>query len=101
MFDIVKLKTDIYTKRFKAENMAENISSEEILKNDIEKIKEELFNLDFEEQGRDIIHRFRLNFHKLKEFMGNVDKGMAELYVFNYKSIDPVLDDDKGMTSVV
>ena len=79
MFDIVKLKTDIYLKRFKADNMAENISSEEILKHDIEKIKDELFNMDFEEQGRDIIHRFRLNFHKLKEFMGNVDKGMAEL----------------------
>ena len=49
MFDIVKLKTDIYLKRFKADNMAENISSEEILKHDIEKIKDELFNMDFEE----------------------------------------------------
>lgn len=79
MFDIVKLKTDIYLKRFKAENITDGISSEEILKNDIEKIKEELFNLDFEEQGRDIVHRFRLNFQKLKDFMGNVDKGMSEL----------------------
>ena len=35
MFDIVKLKTDIYTKRFKAENIEANISSEEILKNNI------------------------------------------------------------------
>lgn len=101
MFDIVKLKTDIYTKRFKADNMGDNVSSEEILKHDIEKIKDELFNMDFEEQGRDIIHRFRLNFHKLKEFMGNVDKGMAELSVFNEKTIDPVLDDGKPMTSVV
>lgn len=49
MFDIVKLKSDIYMKRFKAENYTDGISSEEILKNDIEKIKDELFNLDFEE----------------------------------------------------
>ena len=60
MFDIVKLKSDIYTKRFKAENFKGDASatSEEILKNQIENIKEGLFNVNFEETGREIIHKF-------------------------------------------
>jgi len=62
LFDIVKLKSDLYMKRFKAENFNANaeqaISSEEILKNEISQIKENLFNLNFEETGREIIHKF-------------------------------------------
>jgi len=61
MFDIVKLKSDIYLKRFKAENYNMNdqvVTSEEILKNEIQMIKENLFNLSFEETGREIIHKF-------------------------------------------
>lgn len=59
MFDIVKLKSEIYMKRFKAENFDPNdkqaFSSEEIIKNEITSIKENLFNLNFEETGREII----------------------------------------------
>jgi len=53
-------------KRFKAENYNANaehaISSEEILRNEISQIKENLFNLNFEETGREIIHKFQINF---------------------------------------
>ena len=49
MFDIVKLKSDVYMKRFKAENITDGVCSEEILQHGIEKIREDLFNLDFEE----------------------------------------------------
>jgi DNA-nicking Smr family endonuclease len=62
MFDIVKLKSDIYLKRMKAENYNANdttaYSSEEILKHEIEKIREGLFSLPFEETSREIIHKF-------------------------------------------
>jgi hypothetical protein len=68
MFDIVKLKSDIYQKRFKAENYnANDIStSDEILKHELEKIKESLFNLPFGETSQEIIHSFQMNFKKLK-----------------------------------
>ena len=67
MFDIVKLKSDIYIKRFKAENYRAddglmNTNSEEILKHEIEKIRDSIFNLPFEETGREIIHKFKMNF---------------------------------------
>ena len=66
MFDIVKLKSDVYMKRFKAENFnandAQAATSEDILKHELTKIKEQLFNQNFEETGRDIIHKFQLNF---------------------------------------
>lgn len=59
MFDIVKLKSEIYLRRFKAENYNPNdvqaVTSEEILKNEITQIKENLFNLNFDEAGREII----------------------------------------------
>lgn len=53
MFEIVKLKSDIYMKRFKAEhfnpNDSEAVISEAIIKNELKKIKEGLFNADFEQ----------------------------------------------------
>jgi hypothetical protein len=104
MFEIVKLKSDVYLKRIKAENFNanENHSSEEIIQHEIEKIREGLFNLSFEETNREIIHKFQLNFQKLKTFMESIDKGISELKVFNHNiSSDPVLEEDKGMTSVV
>jgi hypothetical protein len=106
MFEIVKLKSDIYLKRFKAENFNPNdvqaVTSETIIKNELKKIKENLFNLDFEEHGREIIHKFQLNFQKLREFMQNVDKGMGDLKVFNQNNnIDAHGEDDKCPTSVL
>ena len=32
--------------------------------------------------------------------MTDIDKGMGELAIFNQKSTDPVLEEEKGMTSV-
>ena len=60
MFEIVKLKSDVYLKHMKAENFnaTENYSSEEIIQHEIEKIREGLFNLNFEETNREIIHKF-------------------------------------------
>ena len=106
MFDIVKLKSDIYMKRFKAENFDPNdkqaFSSEEIIKNEISSIKENLFNLNFEETGKEIIQKFKINFKKLKDFMENVDKGIAQLSVFNTKGQgDMINDDEHQMTSVL
>ena len=104
MFDIVKLKSDIYLKRFKAENFnagdSSALNSEEVLKHEIERIRESLFSLPFGETGREIIRKFQLNF--LRQFMESVDKGMAELQVFNQKAgAEPVLEEEKGMTSVL
>lgn len=104
MFDIVKLKSEVYLKRMKAENFNanDNHTSEEIIQHEIEKIRDELFNLSFNETSREIIHKFQMNFQKLRTFMDSIDKGMADLKVFNQNiSSDPVLDEDKGMTSVI
>lgn len=106
MFEIVKLKSDIYMKRFKAEhfnpNDSEAVTSEAIIKNELKKIKEGLFNADFDQQGRDIIHKFQVNFQRLREFMRNVDKGMADLKIFNpSNSIDAQGEDEKCPTSVL
>lgn len=63
LFDIVKLKSDIYMRRFKAENFKADDplnqpSSEELLRHEIEKIREGLFNMPFEESGRSIVAQF-------------------------------------------
>jgi len=85
MFEIVKLKSEVYLKRVKAENFdaSENHSSETLIQHEIEKIREGLFNLSFNETNREIIHKFQMNFQKLKSFMETIDKGMGELKVFN------------------
>lgn len=107
MFDIVKLKSDIYMKRFKAENFTASdsqnaINSDEVIKHELEKIRESLFNLPFTENNREIIHKFQLNFQKLRQFMETIDKGMSELQIFNQKAAsEPILEEEKDMTSVV
>ena len=75
MFEIVKLKSEVYNKRAKAENFgaSEKLSSEELIQHDIEKIREGIFSLGFEETSREIIHKFQLNFQKLKTFMDTID----------------------------
>ena len=47
-------------KRYKAEypNGNSDYISEENIKSEIEKIKEELFNIPFEEAGKDIVSKF-------------------------------------------
>ena len=49
----------------------------------IEQIRDELFNLNFEESGKDLIEKFKLNFARLKEFMTAVDKEISTMAVFN------------------
>lgn len=71
-------------KRYKAE-YGESIETEteEKLKHDIEKIRDEMFNLPFEESAKEIVTKFQSNFLKLKDFMTKVDKEIANLGVFN------------------
>lgn len=91
LFDIVKLKSEIYTRRFKAELYTPDdplgkVQSEDVLRHEIEKIKEELFNLPFEENSREMINQFRINMSKLKCFMESVDKNLGSLKVFDSKT---------------
>ena len=73
-----------------------------MLRNEIEKIREELFNLPFEETRQEILAKFAQNFKKLKDFMEKVDKDIGQLSVFNQK--DEGIDDPNskfgGITSV-
>lgn len=64
------MKSEIFLKRYRAEyGEGREFETEETLKNEIEQIKEEVFNLPFEESARDIISKFHQNFKKLKDFM--------------------------------
>ena len=60
LFDIVDLKTEIYIKRYKAEfgGSSSEIENEEGLRHEIERIREEVFNLPFEESSRELIRKF-------------------------------------------
>lgn len=106
LFDIVDLKCDTYLKRFKAEMSDGNmeIESEEIIKAEINKIRDELFNMNFLETQNEIVRRFQDNFQKLKDFMERIDKDIAQLAVFNLKE-DQIITDDptskfSGITSI-
>lgn len=47
-------------KRFKAEyGESKEIDTEETLKHEIEKIRDEVFNMPFEESARDLISKFQ------------------------------------------
>lgn len=90
LFDIVKLKSDVYMRRFKAEHYKADDplnapTSEELLQHEIEKIREGLINMPFEESGREVVNRFKENFEKLRKFMINIDKGLGDLAIFNPK----------------
>lgn len=85
LFDIVDLKTDIFKKRYRADYNDDNIDfeSEDVIRHEIEKIREEVFNLPYEEAGVEITQKFQQNFAKLKEFMTKIDTEVASLGVFN------------------
>lgn len=87
MFDIVDLKTDIYEKRYRAE-FSHELDSEATIRAEIDRIREDLFNLPFEENSRDIIARFKANFEKLKSFMQRVDQRVEGFNVMNEKDTD-------------
>ena len=85
MLDVVSLKQDIFTKRFKAEYGAhkEPAESEEALKHQLELIRDDLFNSSFEETGKELIAKFKFNFQRLREFMDAVDKEISSMSLFN------------------
>ena len=68
MFDIVELKTDIYIKRYQAEYGGEDkeYDNEESIKSEIQKIRDEVFNLPFEDSAKEIVSKFQTNFVKLR-----------------------------------
>ena len=73
LFDIVDLKSEIYLKRMRAEGVNEDEEREGVIRHEIERIREELFNLPFEESGKEIIQKFQFNFTKLRDFMSKID----------------------------
>lgn len=96
LFDIVDMKTEIYLKRFRAEQNGADYDNEEVVRHEIERIREELFNLPFQESGRELVNKFQVNFSKLKEFMERLDKDLSNLPIFNEKDIPSLLPDDKN-----
>jgi len=65
LLEVVSLKQDVFTKRFKAEFGAHKEpgpETEEVMAHQIEAIREELFNVSFEESGKDLVQKFKLNF---------------------------------------
>jgi disulfide oxidoreductase YuzD len=53
------LKTDLFVKRFKAEyGDQRQMETEEALKHEIEKIRDEVFNMPFRESSQEIISKF-------------------------------------------
>jgi hypothetical protein len=54
MFDIVCLKNDIFTQRFRAEN-GKDLENDDKLNAKIEQIRDELFNMSFEQTGKELV----------------------------------------------
>jgi hypothetical protein len=57
-----------------------------MVRHDLEKIREELFGLPFDQTARELIMKFQRNFHKLRDFMERIDKDIAQLAVFKTSS---------------
>ena len=75
-------------RRFKAEFGSQKEPSqetEESLAHQIEMIREELFDVPFDESGKEIVQKFKNNFSRLKDFMHAVDKEIGSMQVFNEK----------------
>jgi len=88
IMDIVSFKQDMFSKRFKAEYGSARepaTETQEALAHKVELIRDELFNVNFEENGRELVQKFRLNFQRLKEFMQTVDKEISSLAIFNQR----------------
>ena len=65
IMDIVTFKQDMFSKRFKAEYGSSREpapETQEALAHKVELIRDELFNVNFEENGRELVQKFRLNF---------------------------------------
>jgi len=77
MFDIVDLKATIYRNRFEAELSSQEGTPFDAVRHDLEKIREELFSLPFDQAGRELVAKFQRNFSKLRDFMERVDRDIA------------------------
>ena len=59
LFDIVDIKADIYMKRFRAEyGEQKELDNEETIKSEIQKIRDEVFNVPFEDSCKEIVSKF-------------------------------------------
>ena len=68
LLEIVQLKRNIFTQRFKAEFGAQKnptAETEEALTHQIELIRDELINSNFDESGKEMIQKFKMNFQRL------------------------------------
>ena len=82
LLEIVVVKHDVFMRRYKAEYGSEsrpNQETEEALSAQIDTIRDELFNQNFEESGKELIAKFRHNFQRLREFMHTIDKEIGSL----------------------
>jgi hypothetical protein len=81
MFEIVDLKTALYRNRFEAElNLTGGDQQQQtfdVVRHDLERIREELFGMPYDEVARDLIMKFQRNFTKLRDFLERVDKDIA------------------------
>lgn len=108
LLDIVQLKHDIYTQRFKAEfGQHKQPETEEQIAHQIQLIRDELFNTAFDENGKELVQKFKMNFQRLKEFMHTIDKEIGSMAVFNqrddkavYGGGDETTDKYSDITSV-
>ena len=76
MFDIIKLKSDIYKKRVSIEG---EMTAPEILQHQLNRIKEGLIDMPFEDRGLEIITNFTENFKKLTQFLKSIDESMEAI----------------------
>lgn len=91
MFDIVDLKATIYRNRFEAE--LQNDTPFDAVRHDLEKIREELFSMPFDQAGKELVAKFQRNFAKLRDFMERVDRDIAQLTVFNASRKEDTVED--------
>jgi hypothetical protein len=54
MLDVVCLKNDVFSQRFRAEH-GKDLDNEQKMTAKIDQIRDELFNMSFEDTGKDLI----------------------------------------------
>ena len=63
-----------------------------------------MFNTAFDENGKDLIQKFKANFSRLKDFMQTLDKEIGSLQLFNAdrcsNDVDETRDKYSDITSV-
>ena len=78
LLEIVKVKTENYSKRYNTEfkqNLEEAFSQHEI-----HPINKDFINMPFEESGKMIIVQFQENIRNLRDFLARIDQDMANTF---------------------